>query len=66
MTTQLSVHGAKNHVGLEWDSIRYRDRSRLSLFSISDWDFGDLTAFSAIFSNIFTLHAQKRLFMSFW
>jgi len=28
-------------------------------------NFGNLTAFMAIFSHIFTAHAQKRLFMNF-
>jgi len=29
-------------------------------------NFGNLTAFRAIFSHIFTAHAQERPFMNFW
>jgi len=29
-------------------------------------NFGNLTAFRALFSHIFTTHQQKRLFMNFW
>jgi len=63
--TQLSVH-AQNHVSIE------RCRRSFTTIVFGDLDFrltasifGNLTAFTAIFSHIFTAHAQKRLFMNF-
>jgi len=64
-TTQLSVH-AQNHVSIE------RCRKSFTTIVLGDHDFpliasnfGNVTIFSAIFSHIFTTHAQKRLFMNF-
>jgi len=64
-TTQLSAH-AQNHVSIE------RFRKSFTTIVLGDHDFpliasnfGNLTIFSAIFSHIFTVHAQKRLFMNF-
>jgi len=63
--TQLSAH-AQNHVSIE------RCRKSFTAIVLGDHDFpliasnlGNLTAFRAIFSHIFTVHAQKRLFMNF-
>ena len=65
-TTQLSAH-AQNHGSLE------RCRNFFTTIVLLDHDFpliasnfGNLTAFWAIFSHIFTAHAQKVLFMNFW
>jgi len=63
--TQLSAH-SQNHVSIE--------RCRKSFnpivlgnhdFPLTASNFGNMTAFRAIFSHIFTAHAQKRLFMNF-
>jgi len=63
-TTQLSAH-AQNHASPE------RCRKPFTIF-LGDHDipltgsnFGNLTAFRAIFSHIFTAHAQERPFVSF-
>jgi len=63
--TQLSAH-AQNHFSIE------RCRKSFSAIVLGDHDFlliasnfGNLTAFRAIFSHIFTARAQKRLFMNF-
>ena len=63
--TQLSAH-AQNHVSIE------RCRKSFTTVVLGDHDFpliasnfGNLTAFMAIFSHIFTVHAQKRLFTNF-
>jgi len=63
--TQLSAH-AQNHVSIE------RCRKSFTTMVLGDHDcpliasnFGNLTIFSAIFSHIFTAHAQKWLFMNF-
>ena len=64
--TQLSAH-AQNHVSIE------RCRESFTTIVLGDYDFplpfasnfGNLTAFRAIFSHVFTAHAQKRLFMNF-
>jgi len=62
--TQLSAH-AQNHVSIE------RCRKPFTTIVLGDKDFpliashlGNMTAFRAIFSHIFTAHAQKRLFMN--
>jgi len=61
-TTRLSAH-AQNHVSIE------RCRKSFTTIVLGDLNFplnfGNLTAFMAIFSHIFTAHAQKRLFMNF-
>jgi len=63
--TQLSAH-AQNHVSTE------RCRKSFTTIVLGDHDFpliasnfGNLAAFRAIFSHIFTAHAQKWLFMNF-
>jgi len=64
--TQLSAH-VQNHVSIEHCRksfttivLRYLD------FPLTASNFGNLTAFTAIFSHIFTAYdAQKRLFMNF-
>jgi len=63
--TQLSAY-AQNHVSVErchksFTTIVLGDHS----FPLTASNFGNLTAFRAIFSHIFTVHAQKRLFMIF-
>jgi len=64
-TTQLYAH-VQNHASPE--------RCRKSFttlflgnhdFPLTGSNFGNLTAFGAIFSHIFTVHAQKRPFMNF-
>jgi len=64
--TQLSAH-AQNHVSIE------RCHKSFTIVVLGDHDFplttsnfGNLTVFRAILSNIFTEHAQKWLFMNFW
>jgi len=64
-TTQLSAC-AQNHASPE------RCRQSFTIIFIGDHDFpltgsnfGNLTAFRAIFSHIFTVHAQERPFMNF-
>ena len=64
-TTQLSAH-AQNHASPE------RCRKSFTMIFLGDHDmpltgsnFGNLTAFRAIFSHIFTAHAQERPFMNF-
>ena len=66
-TTQLSAH-SRNHVSIE----HCRESYSFTTIVLGDHDFplttsnfGNLTAFRAIFSHIFTAHAQKRLFMNF-
>jgi len=63
--TQLSAH-AQNHVRIE------RCRKSFTTIVLGDHDFlliasnfGNLIAFRASFSHIFTVHAQKRLFLNF-
>jgi len=63
--TQLSAH-MQNHVSIErchkpFTTIVLGDHDFLLIAS----NFGNLTAFRAIFSHIFTTHEQKRLFMNF-
>jgi len=64
-TTQLSAH-AQNHASPE------RCRKSFTIIFLGDHDstltgsnFGNLTAFRASFSQIFTAHAQERPFMNF-
>ena len=67
-TTQLSAH-AQNHASPE------RCRKSFTMIFLGDHDiplapltgsnFGNLTAFRAIFSHIFTARAQERPFMNF-
>jgi len=64
-TTQLSAH-AQNHASPE------RCRKSFTMIFLGDHDipltgsnFGNLTAFRAIFSHIFTAHAQEGPFMNF-
>jgi len=64
-TTELSAH-AQNHASPE------RCRKSFTMIFLGDHDFsltgskfGNLTAFRAIFSHIFTAHAQERPFMNF-
>jgi len=64
-TTQLSAH-AQNHASPE------RCRKSFAMIFLGDHDipltgsnFGKLTAFRAIFSHIFTAHAQEWPFMNF-
>ena len=63
--TQLCAH-AQNHVSIECY------RKSFSIIVLGDHDFpltgsnfGNLSAFMALFSHIFTAHAQKRLYMNF-
>jgi len=65
-TTQLSAR-AQNHASPE------RCHKSFTMIFLGDDDipltgsnFGNLTAFRAIFSHIFTAHAQERPFMKFW
>jgi len=63
--TQLSEH-AQNHVSIErcckyFTTIVLGDHD----FPLIASNFGNLTAFRATFSHIFTAHAQKWLFMNF-
>ena len=65
-TTQLAAH-AQNHVSPE------RCRKSFTMIFLGDHDFpltgsnfGKLTAFRAIFSHIFTAHAQEWPFVNFW
>ena len=64
-TTQLSAH-AQNHASPQ------RCQKSFTMIFLGDHDipltgsnFGNLTAFRATFSHIFTAHAQERPFMSF-
>ena len=64
-TTQLSAR-AQNHASPE------RCRKSFTIIFLGDHDFpltgsnfGNLTAYRAIFSHIFTAHAQERPFMNF-
>ena len=64
-TTQLYAH-AQNHANPE------RCRKSFTTVVLGDHDFpltasnfGNLTAFRAIFSHIFTARAQERLFVNF-
>jgi len=61
-----SAERVQNHVSIE------RCRKSFTTIVLGDLDFpltasnfGNLTAFTAIFSHIFTAHAQKRLCMNF-
>ena len=63
-TTQLSAR-AQNHANPE--------RKSFTMIFLGDHDipltgsnFGNLTAFRAIFSHIFTAHAEERPLMNFW
>jgi len=63
--TRLSAH-AQNHVSIEscrksFTTVVLGDHD----FPLTASNFGNPTAFRAIFSHMFTAHAQKRLFMSF-
>ena len=66
-TTQLSARArAQNHASPE------RCRKSFTMMFLGDHDipltgsnFGNLTAFRAILSHIFTAHAQERPFMNF-
>ena len=65
-TTQLSAH-AQNHASPE-----RRCRKPFTMIFLGDHDilltgsnFGNLTAFRAMFRHIFTAHAQERPFMNF-
>jgi len=64
-TTQLSAH-AQNHASPA------RCRKSFTMIFLGNHDipltgsnFGNLTAFRAIFSHIFTVYAQERPFMNF-
>ena len=64
-TTQLSAH-VQNHASPE------RCRKSFTMIFLGNHDirltgsnFGNVTAFRAIFSHIFTAHAQERPFMNF-
>jgi len=62
--TQLSAH-AQNHVSIErchksFTTVVLGDHG----FPLTASNFGNLTAFRATFSHIFTALAQKRLFMN--
>jgi len=63
--TQVSAH-TQNHVSIK------RCRKSFTTIVLGDHDFpltasnfGNLAAFRAIFSHIFTVHVQKRLFINF-
>jgi len=63
--TQRSAH-VENHVSVQ----PWRKAFTIIIFSDHDFpltasNFGNLTAFRAIFSHIFTAHAQKWLFVNF-
>jgi len=63
--TQRSAH-AQNHISVQrcrkcFTTIVLGDND----FPLTGSNFGNLTAFRAIFRYIFTVHAQKRLFMNF-
>ena len=63
-TTQLTAH-AQNYVSIE----RYRKSFTTIVvgdhdFPLTASNFGNLTAFRAIFSHIFTAHAQQRLLVN--
>jgi len=64
-TTQLSAH-AQNRASRE------RCRKSFTMIFLGDHDipltgsnFGNLAAFTAIFSHIFTVHAEERPFVNF-
>ena len=59
-TTQLSAR-PRNHASPERCIIFLGDHD----FPLTGSNFGNLTAFRAIFSHIFTAHAQERPFMNF-
>jgi len=63
-TKQLSAH-AQNHASLERC---HKSFTTIILgnddFPLTASNFGNLTAFRAIFSHIFTVHVQKRLLKS--
>jgi len=61
-TTQLSAH-AQNHARPE--RCRKSFTPSFSATTITGSNFGNLAAFKAIFSNIFTAHAQERPLMNF-
>ena len=44
----------------------YCSRSRRRRFTVSDFKVEHIVLFTAVFSNICTAHAQKRLFMNVW
>ena len=65
-STQISAR-VQNHASPE------RCRKSFTMIFLSDLDipltgsnFGNLTTFRAIFSHIFTAHAQERPFVNFW
>jgi len=65
-TTQLSAR-AQNHASPErchkfFTVIFLGDHD----FLLTGWNFGNLAAFRANFSHIFTAHAQERPLMNFW
>ena len=59
---QRSAH-AQNHVSIE-RCRKYHHLSWRPNFPLTRSNFGNLTAFRATFSHIFTAHAQKRLLMN--
>jgi len=63
------VH-AQNHVILEQGHKYIKSITMIVLgnydFLLMASNFGNLAAFTATFSHIFTTHAQKWLFVSFW
>ena len=60
-TTQLSAR-AQNHTSRTSFTMIFLDDHDIPL---TGSNFGNLTAFRAIFSHIFTAHAQERSFMNF-
>ena len=66
-TTWLSAH-AQKHVSLARCRKYFRPTTIVlgdNDFPLTGSNFGNLTAFRAIFSHIFTAHAPKRLFVNF-
>jgi len=56
---------AKSRDLLKVPKMSYCSRSRQRRFTVLDFKVEHIAAFTAIFSNICTAHAQKRLFMNF-
>jgi len=54
-------HGSLERCRISFTTIVLGDHD----FPLTASNFGNLTAFRAIFSHIFTAHAQKWLFMNF-
>jgi len=61
-SAHVQNHGSLEHCRKSLTTIVLGDHD----FPLTVWNFGNLTAFRAIFSHIFTAHAQKWLFMNFW